>query len=117
MDVLKLAQLLNEVAGDMTAEEFAEKVGIPGQSMRNYMTRPRSIPKIDALAKIADYMDISIDELVERCGGIRTRKNPPTEYKVLTVDDAYRVTAPLNHQGRVALCARLLSDAASSYHA
>jgi len=118
MDVLKLAALLKEIAGDMSAEELAEKVGIPGQSMRNYMFRPRSIPKIDALVKIADYMEISLDELAERCG-----VKPPKQklrannYNVLTVDDAYLVTSTLNHRGRVDLCARLLSDAAAAYNA
>lgn len=117
MDVLKLATLLNEIAGDMSAEELAEKVGIPGQSMRNYMFRPRSIPKIDALAKIADYMGISLDDLAERCG-VKLRKTKPRgDYKVLTVDDAYLVTSALNHRGRVDLCARLLSDSSASYHA
>jgi transcriptional regulator with XRE-family HTH domain len=117
MDVLKLAALLNEIAGDMSAEELAEKVGIPGQSMRNYMFRPRSIPKIDALAKIADYMGISLDELAERCGIKSPKKKPRTDYNVLTVEDAYLVTSTLNHRGRVDLCARLLSDAAAAYNA
>lgn len=117
MDALKLAALLNEIAGDMTAEELAERIGIPGQSMRNYMTRPRSIPKIDALAKIADYMGISLDELAERCGVKPPRKRNDIPYNVLTVDDAYNVTSNLTHQGRVNLCARLLADSAAAYNA
>lgn len=116
MDVIRLSKLLIELAGDMSAEELADRVGIPGQSMRNYMYRPKSRPGIDVLVKIAEYMGISLDELAERIGAKNSSKPKPV-YMVYTVDDALKVTQGLNQRGRIDLCARLLSDASATYGA
>lgn len=116
MDVYKLAKLLEELAGDMSAEELGEKIGIPGQSMRNYINRPKSKPGVDALAKIANYMGIGLDELAQKID-VQVVSHKRREYVVPTVDDAYLLTKGLNYKSRVDLCARLLSEAAASYHA
>jgi transcriptional regulator with XRE-family HTH domain len=116
MNVVKLSNLLAELAGDMSAEELAEKIGIPGQSMRNYINRPKSKPGVDVLAKIANYMGISLDDLASR---IDVEIKPPQsqEFVIPTVEDAYRFTKNLNLRGRVDLCARLLGEASGTYHA
>jgi transcriptional regulator with XRE-family HTH domain len=116
MDVKKLSELLLELMGDGTAEDLAKKMGLPSQSVRNYAYRPSSKPGLDALAKIANYMGISLDELAFRIGvEIKTKPNK-NRMSVVTVDDAYDVTKGLNAKSRIDLCARLLAEASTAYN-
>lgn len=114
MDVIKLSELLKELMGDGSAEDLAERIGLPGQTVRNYVTRPGSKPGIDKLAKIANYMGISLDELAVRIG-IDVPNKKRALPNVVTVDDAYALTRSLPHRGRIDLCARLLSETSASY--
>ena len=117
MDVIKLSDLLKELMGNGSAEELAEQIGLPGQSVRNYIYRPGSKPGMDKLVKIANYAGISLDELAQRVG-LEVKVKPASSVpRLITVDDAYRVTKALNAKSKVDLCARLLAEATSSYHA
>jgi transcriptional regulator with XRE-family HTH domain len=116
MDVYKLSDLLKELMGDGSAEDLAEKMGIPAQSVRNYISRPGSKPGLDKLAQIANYMGITLDELAFRIGVEIKTKPSKNRISVVTVDDAYAVTKGLNAKSRIDLCARLLAEASAAYN-
>ncbi len=54
-----------EKAGYKQAKEFAEKLGIPYSTYAGYEIKDRE-PKYELLCKIADLLDVSLDELLGR---------------------------------------------------
>ena len=56
---------LKDLIGEMSVCEFAKKVGIPQQTLSRYLLCQREI-SLEYLCKIADYFNVSIDELVGR---------------------------------------------------
>lgn len=50
---------------ELTQNDFAKKVNLTRSSLAHYETNARDVP-LDALKRIADYLDISLDILVFR---------------------------------------------------
>lgn len=50
---------------DLSRKELAEDLNISYQTLSKYETNERE-PNIDTLKKLADYFNVSIDELVNR---------------------------------------------------
>ncbi|HBF86720.1 MAG TPA: XRE family transcriptional regulator [Clostridiales bacterium] len=61
----QLANNLKYLMGNMSANEFAKKVGIPQQTISRYLNCQREI-SLTNLCKIADYFDEEIDFLIGR---------------------------------------------------
>lgn len=51
-------------SADITQSELAEKLGVVPSAIGKYERIPSSYPSIDALIKLADYFDVSIDYLL-----------------------------------------------------
>jgi transcriptional regulator with XRE-family HTH domain len=117
MDVIKLSNLLKELAGDDSAEVLAEKIGLPPQTVRNYINRPGTQPGIDKLVKIANYMGVTLDDLNERLDMGVERKRKAVYRTAVTVEDGYEMVKSLPEKSRVVLCARLLAETSASYSA
>jgi transcriptional regulator with XRE-family HTH domain len=57
-------QRLREALG-LTQEQLGRAAGVPPTSLRNYEQNRRQ-PRLDAAVKLADVLDISLDELAGR---------------------------------------------------
>ncbi|MBR5900077.1 MAG: helix-turn-helix transcriptional regulator [Clostridia bacterium] len=63
--LIKFAQNLRTLIGDMSVSEFARKVDIPQQTISRYLLCQREI-SLTNLCKIADYFNEDIDFLIGR---------------------------------------------------
>ena len=64
---MDLGRKLNELrkAYNLTQAEFSEKIGISRVNYTRYETN-KSRPDYETLLKIADFYDVSLDELFDR---------------------------------------------------
>lgn len=97
---------LRKKAGYSNRDDFARAVGISAATYKSWETGARKI-KLDEACKLADFLDVSLDELagrwdyVGRCADERQR----------SLDDAYR---SLDDEGRDAALGAVLGMASMS---
>lgn len=60
-----IIKTINQLKGDKSISEIAKECKIPQQSMSRYMLNKNEI-KVNNLCALADYFDITLDELVGR---------------------------------------------------
>ncbi len=60
-----LSKLLLELQGDMSEKQLAELLGVKESSLNRWLNR-KYFPRVPSLQKIAKYMAVTVDELLER---------------------------------------------------
>lgn len=75
MDLQEKLKFYREKAGYKTAKEFSNSLGIPYNTYTAYENQKRE-PKLDMLVRIADLLDVSLDDLLGR-----TQKNEDKQLK------------------------------------
>lgn len=66
MNVKKLSALLTVLCDGETQVSLAKKVGVPAPTLGAYLRCNVKEPSTEFLLAIADYMDITLDDLVNR---------------------------------------------------
>lgn len=61
----KFAKVLKEYIGERSINQVAKDIGIPTQTLHRYVNCQREIG-LETLVKIADYFDVTLDEMVGR---------------------------------------------------
>ena len=60
-----LSKLLLELKGDMSEDELAERLGVTQTSLNRWLNK-KYFPRFTSLEKIANYMAITVDDLLQR---------------------------------------------------
>jgi transcriptional regulator with XRE-family HTH domain len=110
MNTQKLANLLAVIGKGKTGAELAREIGINPQSLRGYLKNDGTRPSVETLGAIADYMGISIDELVDRISD-RPRMKSVRESGVQCCVATFEEAAPVIDQLSQSDLKRLISYA------